>query len=65
MEYWYKSHYYGTDRATLRPSLDGGWFVDMGCSLWDRYYKSKKCAENYLVRCGYAREEQSRCTITE
>lgn len=30
------------------------WFVCMGCSLWSKYYKSEKCAVNYLIRNGYA-----------
>lgn len=43
---------YGT-KATLTQWSDGTWFVDMGCQLWNRIYKSERWALNYLIKSGY------------
>lgn len=45
-----------THTATIEDAWDNGWWVDMGCSLWNKWYKRKANAEKYLQRCGYERE---------
>ena len=44
------------DIATMTcddPYGEGEWFVDLGCSLWNRAYKTRRGAENYLTKNGY------------
>lgn len=58
IELWVLKTEYGLlDMATLEKAWDDGWWVDMGCSLWNKWYKRKANAEKYLKRCGYEREE--------
>lgn len=42
-----------TERATIEHEAYGEYYVDMGCSLWNRYYKSYSWASKYLKKCGY------------
>lgn len=39
--------------VTLTQWADGSWFIDMGCQLWNRIYKSEKVALNYLAKHGW------------
>ena len=41
------------ERATLEKFSDGKWFVDMGCCLWNKYYKSEKLALSFLKKEGF------------
>lgn len=55
-EIWFIKYDNGMcDEAVLEQMTDGTWFVDMGCNLWNKTYKSKKWAVKYLVRCNYKR----------
>lgn len=40
-------------QATLERWSDGTWFVNMGCNLWNRIYKSERWAIAYLTKNGY------------
>lgn len=54
-EVWRITHADGmTEQATVEQFSDGEWFVDMGCSLWNRSYKSYGWARKYLERNGYS-----------
>ena len=53
-ETWEITHEDGmTEKATIEHELGGEYFVDMGCCLWNRYYKSYAWAKKYLEKCGY------------
>lgn len=55
-EEWVVDHPDGTwETATLEHEIGGEYFVDMGCQLWNRYYKSYGWAKRYLERCGYTK----------
>lgn len=41
------------DIAILKEHTDKTWYCDLGCGLWDREYKNKKSAINYLNKNGY------------
>lgn len=43
---------YGTT-AYLKQWTDGTWYVDMGCILWNRAYKTERGARNYLTKQGF------------
>lgn len=45
------SNAYGT-QAVLKQWSDGTWFVDFGCMLWNREYKTRRGAEKYLEKQG-------------
>ena len=58
-EVWEEHTAYGVQTATLEPSWDDGWWVDMGCCLWSRWYKRKANAEKYLLKCGYTKTDKT------
>lgn len=42
-----------TEYAELQTYGKKDYFVDLNCQLWNRAYKSKRAAQNYLLKSGY------------
>ena len=54
-EEWVKDYADGTYATATVEHLGGEYFVDMGCGLWNRFYKSYAWAKRYLLKNGYAK----------
>lgn len=54
-EEWVKDYIDGTHTIATVEWLGGEYYVDMGCDLWSRFYKSYTWAKKYLLKNGYTK----------